>query len=664
MINKTYKSFFVIPIVVLCAISPAIGGDENWLHYGGDAGGSHYSSLSQINRDNVQNLEPAWQFSAGEIAELPERRSMLGFNGTPLLLPEAAGQSLVFCTALNRVIALDPTTGIQRWKFGAEIDIGLPTDRLICRGIAYRQDLAVPEDKPCRHSLFMGTKDLRLINLDALTGIPCPKFGVAGELNLLPEIHGDTPDLAIGDLQFISAPVVVGNTVITGFADNSKFWRMDSPSGAVRAYDARNGELRWIFDPVPRNAGDAQAENWDAESLKKTGGANVWSMISVDTERNMVFLPTATAGPNNYGGERPGDNRYANSVVALDAATGNVVWHFQAVHHDVWDLDLPSQPILVDIQKDGERIPVVIQLTKMGLVFVLHRETGVPVFPVEERPVPTDGVVPGEVLSPTQPFPVKPEPLGKVGISLDDAWGYTAIDRNGCRSEMEKFRLGGLYEPPTLQGTLMMPGGSINNWGGGAYDPNTNALIVPINQVPTFLKMFVTADIPAETLAKPRIGPIGPPTPIAGSKYAYQMAPLLSMFMSPCTAPPWGELAAINMDSGEIMWRRTLGVLDKLARMPLPLEWGTPLSGGPTVTAGGLIFIGATADERFRAFDVTTGEKLWETETPSAAMATPMTYSIDGKQYVVVMAGGHMFYYMQNITDYIVAFALPDESTN
>ena len=357
---------------------------------------------------------------------------------------------------------------------------------------------------------------------------------------------------------------------------------------------------------------------------------------------------------------RLGDNRYANSVVALDAATGNVIWHFQMVHHDVWDLDLPAQPILVDIQKDGESIPVVIQLTKMGLVFVLHRETGEPVFPVEERPVTTEGALPGEVLSPTQPFPVKPEPLAKIGVTLDDAWGYTAIDRSGCRSEMEKFNVGGLYEPPTLKGTVTLPGSSVTNWDGGAYDPNTNLLVVPITQVPAYLRMWVTEDIPADIMDKPRMGPIGPPTPIAGSDYAYQMSPLLSMFFSPCTAPPWGELAAIDMNTGDIRWRHPLGVLDKLARMALPLEWGTPLGGGPTVTAGGVVFIGASADERFRAFDVETGEKLWEIMTPSAAMSTPMTYSIDGKQYVVVMAGGHMFKFFQNIADYIIAYSLPD----
>ncbi|MEC9376253.1 MAG: pyrroloquinoline quinone-dependent dehydrogenase [Pseudomonadota bacterium] len=651
------KLFFFVISVQLCWLNFAYG----WEYYGGDSGGSHYSDLNQINRDNVGLLEQVWEYSAGEIKERPERQSMLGFNGTPLFLPEEAGHSLVFCTALNRIIALDPITGKERWKYDAKIKLGPMGDRFLCRGIAYRENLSISSQEACRHSLFMGTKDLRLISIDALNGKPCEKFGIKGELNLMPEIHGDTPNLRLGDLQFTAPPVIIENLVVTGFADNTKFWRMDSPSGAIRAYDAESGELRWVFDPVPRGLDDPEASGWEPSQLKKTGGANAWTMLSVDEDRKMIFVPTATAGPNNYGGERLGDNRYANSVVALNALTGDVIWHFQIVHHDDRDLDLPAQPILVDINKDGEQIPVVIQLTKMGLIFVLHRETGKPIFPVEERKVPTDGVIAGEVLSPTQPYPLKPEPLIKPGISLDDAWGYTSIDRSGCKSEMEKFRLGaGLYEPPSLQGTLMMPGGSVNNWEGAAFDPNTNLLVLPITSIPSFIRLWMTEDIPPEILNQPRMGPIGPPTPITGSKFAYQMSPLLSMFMSPCVAPPWGEIAAIDMSTGDVRWRHPLGVLDKLARMPLPLEWGTPLAGGPTVTAGGVVFIGASADDRFRAFDIETGKKLWEAPMPSAAMATPMTYSINDKQYVVVMAGGHMFKYFQNISDYLVAFTLPD----
>jgi quinoprotein glucose dehydrogenase len=316
-----------------------------WEYYGGDAGGTHYSPLDLLNRDNVGQLRQVWQYSAGEVAEHPERRPMLGFNGTPLLLPEAAGQSLVFCTALNRVVALDPVSGAERWKYDAQIKLGSMGDRFLCRGIAYREDITLEADAACKHSLYMGTKDLRLIAIDAITGKPCARFGNAGELNLLPEIHGDTPDLAIGDVQFTSPPVIAGNVVITGFADNSKFWRTDSPSGAIRAYDARNGELKWLFDPIPRNARDPEAAGWKPAQLERAGGANAWSMLSVDEARNMVFVPTATAAPNNYGGERLGDNRYANSTVALDAATGNVIWHFQMVHHDVIYPPSQSWPI-------------------------------------------------------------------------------------------------------------------------------------------------------------------------------------------------------------------------------------------------------------------------------------------------------------------------------
>ena len=635
---------------------------DDWLHFGGDAGGSHFSGLEQINRANVAQLEMVWSYSTGEVEEFPDRRPMQAFNGTPILLPESAGQSLVLCTAFNRITALNPATGEPRWTYDAEIDHGGDGDKFQCRGIEYWEDTEAASTALCRHRLFMGTKDLRLVVIDATSGKPCDGFGHGGELDLAGEMAGMMPDLKVGyDMQFSAPPVVVGDVVIIGSADNTKFWRADNPSGAVRAFSARTGAPAWSFDPVPRNADDPAAAGWDAQALQETGGANVWSMMSVDEEREMVFLPTATAGPNYYGGNRPGDNRYANSVVALDANTGKVIWHYQIVHHDVWDIDLPAQPMLVDLTYEGRKIPAVIQLTKQGLIFVLHRETGVPVFPVEERPVPTDGV-PGEQLSPTQPFPTVPPPLGKIGIAPEDAWGFTAFDRGWCRDAIAGYRQGGLYEPPSLQGTVMMPGMSINNWGGGAFDAERNLLITPITQAPLALKLWVTEDIPPEVMDQPRRGPLGPPTPIAGTDYAYQMIPLLSPLFAPCTAPPWGELAAIDLTDGSTRWRRTLGVMDKMMPVPFPLQWGTPLSGGPTVTAGGLVFIGASADERFRAFDIDTGELLWEAEIPSAAMAVPMTYEVDGKQYVVVAAGGHMFMYFQNISDHIVAFALPGDA--
>ncbi|MCK6371358.1 MAG: pyrroloquinoline quinone-dependent dehydrogenase [Gammaproteobacteria bacterium] len=645
-------------LAALLAATGAVATDrDDWQHYGGGPGGSHYSSLSQINRGNVAALELAWSYRTGDIERHPEHRPLAALNVTPILLPETAGGSLVLCSAMNRVIALDPATGKERWVYDPQILMGPVGNKFLCRGVAYWEDVEAPDGAACRHRIFTATKDLRLIAVDAATGRPCEGFGVAGEVDVRPDIYDDAADLKEGDVQFSAPPLVIGNLVLLGAADNTKFWRADSPRGEVRAFDARTGKLAWTFDPIPRKATDPAVLGWTREGLEKTGGANVWTMMSADPERGLVFLPTATAAPNNFGGHRPGDNRYANSVVALRAKDGSVAWHFQIVHHDVWDLDLPAQPILVDLERDGRMVPVVIQLTKQGLVFVLHRETGAPVFPVEERPVPTDGV-PGEVLSPTQPFPVRPAPLGVTRYTPDDAWGFTLFDRAACRDKLASFGRAGLYEPPSLEGTLMAS--SANNWGGAAYDPDRSLLVLPVSQVPIYTRLKRTADVTPEELDQPRMGPIGPPTAMAGTPYSFQFAPVLSPMFSPCAPPPWGELMALDL-SGDTStkWRFTLGTLEKLMPVPIPLPFGTPLAGGPTITAGGLVFIGASADEKFRAFDIDTGEKLWETSTPASAMATPMTYEVDGRQFVVVAAGGHIVAGFRNVSDYVVAYALP-----
>jgi quinoprotein glucose dehydrogenase len=636
----------------------AVAGDrDDWQHYAGGPGGSQYSSLTRIDRDNVGQLQQAWSYRTGDIERHPDRRSLAALNVTPILLPEAAGQSLVFCSAMNRVIALDPATGRERWVHDPGIVLGPAGNKFLCRGVAYWEDTAAPAGAACRHRIFTGTKDLRLIALDARTGQPCAGFGAGGTVDIRPDIHDDTTGLREGDVQFSAPPVTVADLVVIGSSDNTKFWRADSPRGEVRAFDARSGALRWKFDPLPHDAADPQALGWTREALARTGGGNVWSLMSVDPERGLVFLPTATAAPNNYGGHRPGDNRYANSVVALRAADGSVAWHFQVVHHDVWDLDLPAQPILVDLTRDGKTVPVVIQLTKQGLIFVLHRETGEPVFPVEERPVPTDGV-PGEMLSPTQPFPLRPAPVGTSRYTADDAWGFTVFDRAACRRILAGFGRSGLYEPPSFAGTLLVA--SANNWGGAAWDPVRSLLVLPVSQAPIFTRLKRTADVTAEELSKPRLGPMGPPTPMAGTPYAFEFGPVLSPLFSPCTAPPWGELMAIDFTGDtRTAWRLRLGTLEKLMPVPVPLAFGTPLSGGPTVTAGGLVFIGASADEKFRAFDVDTGTQLWETSTPASAMATPMTYEVDGRQYVVVAAGGHIVTGFRNVSDWLVAYALP-----
>ncbi len=459
-----------------------------------------------------------------------------------------------------------------------------------------------------------------------------------------------------GNAQFSSSPAVVSDTIIMGSSNNRRSRNINSPKGTIHAFDARTGALKWTFDPVPFSPDDPEHENWTQEALAVTSGANAWSMLSVDTERDLVFLPTGSASPDHFGGHRPGDNRYSDSVVALRGSTGELVWHYQTVHHDVWDWDLPAQPMLVDIARDGQLIPAVVQLTKMGLVFVLHRETGEPLFDIEERLVSTEGV-PGEVLSPTQPFPVKPPPLIEQNITPDDAWGLTLWDRGQCRDLIASFNYGPVYTPPTVRGTAAIPGISVTNWGGGAYDAATNTLITTASRIPFVFRLVPKADLEGQPAPDPR--DITAARPINGADYALARYPLLGPLMTPCTAPPWSSLVAVDLGEGTIKWSRGFGTIEKLAPFPLTFNWGTPTSGGPIATAGGVIFIGATADEMFRAFDISTGEELWSVRTPTASMATPMTYEAGGKQFVVVASGGHIFTYPQKIGDWLLAYALP-----
>jgi quinoprotein glucose dehydrogenase len=629
---------------------------EDWLYYGGDAGGTRYSTLTQINRENIGRLELAWSYRTG-VAELPpEILNIAAFHATPLKLPARAGGHLVFCSPLNQVIALDPATGEERWRYDPEIDLSPFAGRFNCRGISQWQDPDAAPDAACAWRLFMGTNDRRLIALDARSGAPCVGFGQEGIADLNQMVAATPPESRLTAVQFVSPPAVYGDVVVLGSTNNAKFRDAHAPSGMMRAFDARTGKLRWTFDTLVRLPGGAHTPTAD-----HVGGANVWSMLSVDTDRGL-FVPTASPSPDFYGALRPGDNRYANSVVALDIASGKVVWHQQLVHHDVWDYDLPAQPILADITRGGESVPVVIQLTKMGMVFTFHRATGEPFFPIEERPVPQGGL-PDEQLSPTQPFPVKPPPLVKHGISPDDAWGFTFLDRSACRKVIENSDHGEIYTPPSTRGTVLVPAPSGgHNWGGGAYDSGRNLLITPVSQVGFVVRILPLDQVDPANDDHPMAGmPFGPPGSVNGTGYALQQRPFLSPMFSPCTAPPWAKLVAVDMTEGVIRWEVPLGVLDKLMPVPIPLKFGTPFSGGPIVTATGLVFIGATLDERVRAFDTETGEELWQIDTPTAANATPMTYMAAGRQFVVIAAGGHMFQYRDKISDYLLAFSLPTD---
>ena len=628
---------------------------QDWMHYGGDEGGSRFSSLTQINRENVTDLELAWTYRTGAVEANSKLRMFIDFQATPILLPEEAGGHLIVCDPFTKVIALDPGTGEERWTFEPKFSKVPYAGRFKCRGLAQWRDPDAEADAACATRLFLPLPDLRLLAIDARNGDRCSDFGDNGAVDVKPLIEAMEPAEGVIGTQLLSTAVIVSGVVVVTTTSN-KFKSASSVNGAIRGFDARNGKLRWTFDPLVRVATDGMEP-----TPQSVGGANVWTMMSIDSERDLLFLPTASPAPNFWGVHRPGDNRYANSIVALRGSTGEVVWHFQVVHHDIWDRDMSSQPIAVDIRREGETIPAVIQLTKSGMAFVFNRETGESLFPIEERPVPTDGI-PNEQVSPTQPFTVKPPPLVRQTLSPDDAWGFTFFDRNFCRKRIESLRHGNMYEPPSLKGTIMYPqvgGGS--NWGGGAFDSQRNLLITPVSQIPYFIRLIPRDDVDPKTAKLPQAGaPMQFPGYIGGTPYALEQGPLMSPFFAPCTAPPWNMLVAVDMAEGEIKWKVPFGALDKLMPVPVPLDWGVPSAGGPIITAGGLIFIGATADSRIRAYDIDTGEELWQDMMPTSAMSSPMTYTKNGRQYVVIAAGGHSWYYPAGIDDYLLAYALPE----
>ena len=615
-----------------------------WSYYGGDAGGSRYANAASITADNVRSLSVAWEYHTGDENRPEALRRRSASEGTPILVED----SLVFCTPFNEIIALDPGSGAEKWRFDAAINLEqYPANQFVCRGVAYWSDKN-KANGVCGARIFMGTNDGRLVAVDAKTGARCRSFGADGAASIDPGMDLIWP----GEFQITSPPVVLGDTVVVGSAisDNA---RVVAPSGAVRAYDARTGALKWTFDPIPRRADAPNAADWKGASPPQEGHANVWAPMAVDEVRGLIFLPTSSPSPDFFGGLRPGDNRYANSVVALNGETGDVVWAFQTVHHDVWDYDLPAQPGLYTLWIDGEARDVVAQVTKTGQVFVLDRDTGEPVLPVEETPVPQGGA-PGEALSPTQPMPVLP-PIVPNRVAPDDAFGLTWFDRRACRKALSDLRAEGMYAPPSVQGTLVYPanlGGA--NWGGAAYDERRNLLVVNMSNIAHLVRL-----IPAEEIEAVReVFHDAEVSPQAGAPFGMKRDTFLSPLGLPCTPPPWGVIAGVDLAAGEIVWRKRFGTTQDIASgVPMPL--GTPNVGGPAVTAGGLIFLGAAMDNYLRAFDVETGEELWKGRLPAGGQATPMSYEWRGRQYVVIYAGGHA---RMNTTlgDSIVAFALPE----
>lgn len=611
--------------------SPAV---TTWMHFGRDEGGRRFSSLETINPENVKQLRKAWEYHTGDLD--PARFntfSTRGFQATPLL----AQDTLYFCSPLNQVIALDPATGKEKWSYAAEPNLD-GVFSIKCRGVSYHVDTAAKPEDSCAARILTGTVDGRLLALDAKTGQLCTEFGDGGEVDLtadLGKVNG-------GDYIVTSPPQVIGNKVITG-ALVTDLQHDEVPSGVVRAYDVRSGSLVWAWDPLQ--------ENLRLPTGFKPGSPNAWAPFSADSERKLVFVPTGNPAGDYYGGGREGADYFGSSVIALNTDTGELAWRFQTVHHDIWDYDVPAQPVLFDFPGDDGPIPALVQATKTGFLFVLNRETGEPILPVEERAVPGGGPAP-DALSPTQPFPILPEPLHPERLTEEDMFGFVWFDKQACVRQFRELNNEGLFTPISTKPTLVYPGymgGS--NWGGVSWDPQRKLLIANTSRLPAIVQLIPREGLDAqarEKLVEPQLG-----TP-----YAVERSAMLSPLGAPCNRPPWGVLTAIEFPSGKKRWEVPLGNLRDLAPFPLWMNLGVPNSGGSLLTASGLTFIAATTDSYMRAFETATGRELWRDRLPAGGHATPMTFQLEnGSQYVVVAAGGNN-YMGSKQGDSLVAYAL------
>ncbi len=646
-------------VVLLCAgpllpVAPVYAqsrGASDWGFYGGDGFGRRFSSLDQINRGNVTRLQPVWTYRTGEHGAGLARAGKLTFEATPVL----AYGALYLETGTNIVMALDPQTGRERWRFDPHIDRDRHYAEVTARGVSLWEDSDLPQhERPCRRRVFIGTLDARLLALDADTGRPCADFGTSGAIDLTQGVRIRDRDAYL----VTSPPAVYGNLVIVGSAigDNRA---VSVERGVIRAFDARNGMLMWSFDPIPDGPDHPAALEWKPDQAQNTGAGNAWGVMTIDEEHGLVLIPTGSASPDFYGGLRLGSNRFADSLLVLNAGTGKLVWQQQLVHHDLWDYDVAAQPVLGDVEINGAPVPAVIQGTKTGMLYVFERTRGRPLADIIEKPVPSSRV-PGEQTAQTQPFSTLPALVSQAPVRPQDAWGITFWDRGKCRELIRSLRNEGIFTPPDLQGTLLMPGyiGGVN-WGGVVFDEQRQRVIAAINQLPMRVTLLPAAEFDAQ--ARSGAYPHAEFGRQSGAPYGMRREPLLSPWGLPCTAPPWGTLASVDLRRHRIIWQVPLGSTAGLTPWFVPTRnLGMPNMGGPIATAGDLVFVGAAIDSYLRAFDIETGRELWKYKLPAGGQATPMTYraGADQRQYVVISAGGHGPLGTPR-GDYLMAFALP-----
>ena len=631
------KRLLPAAILTLAPLSLAAQ-DATWDSFHGQLNAQKYSPLTQITAANVGQMEKVWQIHTGDVSDGTGDLPATVWSATPIF----ANETLYIGTPFYRILALDPATGAERWSFDTKSTLeALTQPALKNRGVAYW----AAEDQTgevCDKIVYIGTMDAQLFAVDADTGAPCADFADDGVLDV--NQWNTTNDR--WPLSVLQPPTVIGDVLVLGWAGDD--WAYEqAPPGTVFGLNARTGALEWTFDTLPEGMRD------------QSGTANVWTAMSADPDRGLVYLPVSSPSPNYWGGNRTGEAPYATSTTALDVETGEVVWSRQWVHHDIWDYDINSAPTLMDITVDGQEIPALMQATKMGFLFVVNRETGEDVWPIEERPVPQgDGSVDGEVYAATQPFPTKPAPL------LDQAekpevWALADIAGGGeCSRLWDRLSYAGLYSPPTTQGSgvLAYPNsaGAVQ-WGGVAYDPVNQVAITNTSHIVQYIKLWAREEYDRVNSGS---GNEQGFSPQEGAPYGMQLENALNWLGMPCWKPPFGELVAIDMTTGDYLWRRPLGASQQWGFF-MPESWGSPTIGGPAVTAGGVIFIGASMDAKLRAFSVETGEELWSDQAMAPAVANPAVYEYQGREYVAFVAGGNSILKDQ-VGDQVVVYALPE----
>jgi len=631
--------------------------DGDWPAYGRTQAGTRYSPLSQINDKNVGQLTQAWSFQTGDVKTDNDPGEFTS-EVTPLMIRD----TLYLCTPHQKLFALDAATGKPKWKFDPYLQSNPTFQHVTCRGVSYHETPAAAQTNNanntapalCARRILLPVNDGRLFALDADTGERCPDFADKGELNL----QSNMPYATLGHYEPTSPPVVTDKVIVIAGAVTDNYSTKE-PSGVIRGFDVNSGKLLWAFDPGSPTPNKIP----DDEHHFTPNSPNSWAPASYDKNLDIVYLPMGVQTPDIWGGNRTPDmERYASGILALNASTGKLVWFYQTVHHDLWDMDVPAQPTLADItDKDGNKVPVIYVPTKTGNIFVLDRRDGKLVVPAPERPVP-QGPAKGDRLSPTQPFSeltFRPE----AKLTGADMWGATMYDQLVCRVIFQKLRYEGTFTPPSEQGTLVFPGNlGMFEWGGLSVDTDRQVAIANPIALPFVSKLIPRGPgnpIEPDANDKGGSGTESGIQPQYGVPFGVTLNPFLSPFGLPCKQPAWGYISAVDLKTNDIVWKKRIGTVRDSSPLPLPFKMGMPMLGGPVSTAGNIFFIAATADNYLRAFNMSNGEKLWQARLPAGGQATPMTYEVNGKQYVVISAGGHGSFGTK-LGDYIIAYALPD----